>query len=417
MLVDAAKGLEPQTLKLFRVCRHRGIPVITVINKWDRPGREPLELMDEIEREIGLRPTPLTWPVGIAGDFRGVLDRTTGRMVQYTRTAGGAKRAPEEVLAAERAADLHGPDWDAALEEHELLTADAADHDQQQFLAGVTTPVLFASALLNFGVSHLLDTLLECAPAPSAPADVDGRHRALDDDFSAMVFKVQSGMDAAHRDRLAYARVCTGVFHRGMVVQHGTTGKPFATKYAQAVFGRERNVVDVAHPGDIVGLVNAAALTVGDTIYTGPAVRYPSMARFAPEHFAVLRAKDTARYKQFRRGIGQLDEEGVVQVLRSDLRGDQAPVLAAVGVMQFDVVQGRLASEFGCATDLEVLPYTTARRVDPEHAATVGAALRVEVLERTDGVLLALFPDRWRVESVALQHPDVRLHPLPAGGL
>ncbi|WP_153393771.1 peptide chain release factor 3 [Ornithinicoccus halotolerans] len=416
MLIDAAKGLEPQTLKLFQVCRHRGIPVLTVINKWDRPGREPLGLLDQIETEIGLRPTPLTWPVGISGDFRGVLDRSSGDMVQYTRTAGGATRAPEERLTPDQAGERHGTDWDTALEEHELLAADGADHDQDAFLAGRTTPVLFASALLNFGVSHLLDTLLRIAPAPAPPTDVDGRTRALEDDFSAVVFKVQSGMDAAHRDRLAYARVQTGTFRRGMVVQHATTGKPFTTKYAQAVLGRERHVVDTAQPGDIVGLVNATALTVGDTIHTGRPVRYPGIDRFAPEHFAVLRARETGRYKQFRRGIAQLDEEGVVQVLRSDLRGDQAPVLAAVGLMQFEVVQQRLASEFNCQTTLEPLPFTLARRVDPADAPTIDRAARVEVLQRTDGTLLALFPDRWRLETVSRNHPDITLHELPAGG-
>ena len=416
MLVDAAKGLEPQTLKLFQVCRHRGIPVITVVNKWDRPGREPLELLDEIQERIGLHPTPLTWPVGIAGDFRGVLDRRSGDFVQFTRTAGGATRAPEQRMPAEEAARRHTDAWATAAEEHELLTADGAEHDQELFLAGETTPVLFASALLNFGVGQLLDVLVDVAPPPRPPVDVEGLPRALDEDFSAVVFKVQSGMDAAHRDRLAYARVCTGVFRRGMVVHHAATGKPFTTKYAQAVFGRERTSVDVAHPGDVVGLVNAAALTVGDTIHTGRPVRYPGMARFAPEHFAVVRARDISRFKQFRRGVEQLDEEGVVQVLRSEARGDQAPVLAAVGVMQFEVVQQRLASEFGCAVELEVLDYSLARLVDPEDAAAVDSASRVEVLRRSDGALLALFPDRWRVDSVLRANPGLELGELPAGG-
>ncbi|MDP3891781.1 peptide chain release factor 3, partial [Nocardioides sp.] len=269
MLVDAAKGLEPQTLKLFQVCAHRRIPVITVINKWDRPGLDPLELMDEIEREIKLRPTPLTWPVGSAGEFQGVLERRTGDFIRYTRTAGGATRAPEERLDADEAKSVAGQPWLDACEEHELLAADDADHDHDRFLQGRTTPVLFASALQNFGVAQLLDVLLDLAPAPGPTTTVDGGLRQVEDDFSAFVFKVQSGMDAAHRDRLAYARVCSGVFERGMVVTHAATGRPFATKYAQAVFGRERTSVEVAHPGDIIGLVNASSLRVGDTIYQG----------------------------------------------------------------------------------------------------------------------------------------------------
>ncbi len=415
MLVDAAKGLEPQTLKLFQVCRHRRIPVITVVNKWDRPGREALELMDEIEQRIGLRPTPLTWPVGISGDFRGVLDRHSGRYIRYRRTAGGATRAPEEHLEAGAAETTEGEWWTTAVEEHELLTADGADHDQGTFLAGDTTPVLFASAILNFGVAQLLQTLVDIAPAPSATPDLDGAVREVDQPFSAFVFKVQAGMDAAHRDRLAYARVTSGVFRRGMVATHAETGRPFATKYAQAVFGRERSVVDTAYPGDIVGLVNASALRVGDTIYEDEAVRFPPIASFAPEHFMVVRAKDTGRYKQFRRGIEQLDQEGVVQVLRSELRGDQAPVLAAVGPMQFEVAEARMSSEFSAPVRLDRLDYSVARRTRAEDVVELNSLRGVEVLQRSDGELLALFPDRWRAQAVERNQPELMLEPLVAG--
>ena len=417
MLIDAAKGLEPQTLKLFKVCRYRGIPVITVVNKWDRPGRDALELMDEIEGEIGLRPTPLTWPVGIAGDFRGVLERRSGDYISYRRTAGGATRAPEERMPADAAAGAAGEAWTTAVEEDELLQADGADHDQDEFLAGRTTPVLFASAVSNFGVAQLLRTLVEIAPAPRPAADVVGAPRDVDADFSAFVFKVQAGMDAAHRDRLAYARVCSGVFHRGMVVTHAATGRPFATKYAQAVFGRERSVVDTAYPGDIVGLVNAGALRPGDTIYAGRQVTYPPIASFAPEHFASVRTLDSGRHKQVRRGIEQLDQEGVVQVLRSELRGDQAPVLAAVGPMQFEVVAHRMELEFNAPIRLEPLGYTMARRTRAEDLAALNAVSGVEVMTRSDGALLALFPDKWRVQSVQRTHPDVLLEPLVAGDL
>ena len=226
MLVDAGKGLEPQTLKLFKVCALRGIPVMTVINKWDRPGLSALELMDLIQAKIGLRPTPLTWPVGEAGDFRGVLDRRTGEFVKYTRTAGGATRAPERRMASDEVEEGDAQLWADAVEEHELLTLDEADHDQDRFLAGETTPVMFASALQNFGVAQLLDLLLDIAPDPSPTEGVDGSVRDVRDDFSAFVFKVQSGMNNAHRDRLAYARVVSGTFERGMVVTHATTGRP-----------------------------------------------------------------------------------------------------------------------------------------------------------------------------------------------
>ncbi|MGI8536138.1 MAG: peptide chain release factor 3 [Mycobacteriales bacterium] len=417
MLLDAAKGLEPQTMKLFDVCRHRGIPVLTVVNKWDRPGLEALELMDEIRERTGLEPTPLTWPVGIAGDFRGVLDRATGDFLRFTRTAGGATIAPEERVPAARAAIEEGPAWQTAVEESELLEAMGQVHEQSTFLDGVTTPVLFGSAVLNFGVRQLLDTLLELAPPPAPRPDVDGSLRPLDHPFSAFVFKIQAGMDSAHRDRLAYVRVCSGVFARGTVVTHAATGKPFATKYAQQVFGRERETVDLAYPGDVVGLVNASALRVGDSLYVDEPVTFPPIPSFAPEHFAVCRAVDTGRYKQFRRGIAQLEQEGTVQVLRSDLRGDQAPVLAAVGPMQFEVAEHRMAGEFSAAVRLDRLDYSMARRTNRDWAAVLDRESGVEVLERaSDGALLALFAGNWRLARVQRDHPDVVLEPLVAAG-
>lgn len=416
MLVDAGKGLEPQTLKLFKVCALRGIPVITVINKWDRPGLSALGLMDLIEQKIKLRPTPLTWPVGEAGDFRGVLDRRTGEFVKYTRMAGGATRAPEKRMAGGEVDEDDAQVWTAAVEEHELLALDDADHDQELFLAGTTTPVMFASALQNFGVAQLLDLLLDIAPAPHETPGVDGSVREVDDEFSAFVFKVQSGMNANHRDRLAYARVVSGTFERGMIVTHAETGRPFATKFAQAVFGRETTSVETAEAGDIIGLVNANALRVGDTVYVGDSIEYPPVPSFAPEHFVTASAGDIGRYKQFRKGIEQLDQEGVVQVLRSDLRGDQNPVLAAVGPMQFEVVEERMTNEFNSPIRFARLDYTVARRTDAAGAEALRGIRGVEVLARSDGTRLALFVDEWRAKTTTRDHPDVLLEALPAGG-
>jgi peptide chain release factor 3 len=417
MLIDAAKGLEAQTMKLFAVCKHREIPIVTVVNKWDRPGLDALELMDEITERTGLIPTPLTWPVGIAGDFRGVLDRRDGTYRRFTRTAGGATIAPEETLSPAEATAREGVDWEQAVEEVALLTATGADHDQELFLAGATTPVLFASAISNFGVGTLLDTLVDLAPAPADRTDADGHLRTVYDPFSAFVFKVQSGMDAAHRDRLAFIRICSGVFERGMVVTHAATGRPFTTKYAQHVFGRERESIDTAYPGDVVGLVNASALHVGDTLFTERPVTYPPVTTFAPEHFAVARSQDTGRHKQFRRGIEQLGSEGVVQVLRSDRRGDQAPVLAVVGPMQFEVATHRMEHEFGAPITLESLPYTLALRTDQASASGVSAARGAEVLRRDNGDLLALFTDKWTLRVLQQNQPQLLLEPLVAAQL
>ena len=417
MLVDAGKGLEPQTLKLFKVCALRGIPVITVINKWDRPGLSALELMDLIEEKIKLRPTPLTWPVGEAGDFRGVLDRRTGEFVKYTRTAGGATRAPEQRMAADRGrrgrrAGLGGRGRGAR----------AAHPRRRRPRPGALPRRRDDAGHVRLGAAELRRRAAAgpaARPGPGAQRDrraSTASVREVADDFSAFVFKVQSGMNAAHRDRLAYARVVSGTFERGMVVTHAATGRPFATKFAQAVFGRETTSVESAAPGDIIGLVNAQALRVGDTVYVGDPIEYPPVPTFAPEHFVTASAGDIGRYKQFRRGIEQLDQEGVVQVLRSDLRGDQSPVLAAVGPMQFEVVEDRMTNEFNSPIRLSRLDYQVARRTDAAGAAALAGMRGVEVLQRSDGTHLALFVDQWRAKVTARDNPDVMLEALPAGG-
>ncbi|XVS61100.1 peptide chain release factor 3 [Actinosynnema sp. CA-299493] len=416
MLLDAAKGLEPQTLKLFDVCRHRGIPVITFVNKWDRPGRDALELCDELVERIGLQPMPLTWPVGEAGHFRGVVDRRDGQFIRYSRTAGGATAAGQERLDPARAEAEEGAEWTRAVEELDLLAASGGTFDLERFQNASATPVLFGSAVLNFGVKHLLDLLVDLAPRPTPRPDADARPRALDAPFSAFVFKVQTGMDPSHRDQVAFARVCSGVFERGMVVTNATTGKPFATKYVQQVFGQQRSTLDIAYPGDVIGLVNAHALRVGDTLYADkPAVRYPGLPSFAPAHFAAVRPADLSRSKQFRKGIEQLGAEGVVQILRSARRGDGAPVFAAVGPMQFEVAAHRLDAEFKSPVRLERLPYTVVRRLpDPAHQAVIDSRGH-EVLTRADGTHLALFTDATALAVVRRLHPEVVLEPLVAG--
>lgn len=428
MLIDAAKGLEPQTLKLFRVCKARGLPIITVINKWDRVGREPLELVDEIVSEIGLQPTPLFWPVGEAGDFRGLArinsDGEAEEYIHFIRTAGGTTIAPEEIYAPEDAADKEGEAWETAAEEAELLAADGAVHDQESFLHCETSPLIFASAMLNFGVHQILDTLCALAPSPGERSSdehaVDESTTAMDsfrgvgDEFSGVVFKVQAGMDKNHRDSLAFMRVVSGEFDRGMQVTHAQSGRSFSTKYALTVFGRTRSTVDTAFPGDIVGLVNAGSLAPGDTIYAGRKVQYPPMPQFAPEHFRTLRAKSLGKYKQFRKALEQLESEGVVQILRNDLRGDAAPVMAAVGPMQFEVMQARMLNEYNVETVTEPIPYSVARKTDADSAEDLGRQRGVEIFNRADGELIALFGDKWRLQFIQKEHPEFTLEPMVA---
>lgn len=415
MVLDVAKGIEPQTLKLFEVCRSRKLPVITFLNKYDRPGRAPLELLDEIEEQIGLRPTPATWPVGIPGDFRGVIDRNSGEFTRFTRTVRGSAIAPEELVAAEKAAQEEGTAWSQAIDDVELLDAVGAVVDRDSFLAAESTPVFVGSALTNFGVRHVLDTLVDLAPPAGERPDINGVARPLDAGCSAFVFKVQANMDRSHRDRIAFVRVCSGMFERGMVLTCQRTGKPFATKYASQVFGAERTTVDEAFPGDVVGLVNAADLQIGDSLYVGDPVEFPAIPRFAPEVFASARPLDSAKFKQFRRGLEQLDSEGVVQVLRDPQQGDANPVLAAVGQLQFEVFASRLDIEFNAPSEVTPSPYESIRFTDDVSAERLKEIGGIRIMRRSDGRLVALFESRYRLQRIESDEPDLVLDPISVG--
>jgi peptide chain release factor 3 len=419
MVLDSAKGIEAQTLKLFEVCRTRRLPVLTFLNKYDRPAREPLGLLDEIEAQIGLRPTPATWPVGPAGDLRGVIDRRTGTYIRYTRTERGASLAPEQVVDLAEAAATEGAHWHVAVDELALLDAVGAEVDAPSFLAGDSTPVFVGSALTNFGVRMILDAVVDLAPAPGPRQTDDGvTARALDAGFSAFVFKVQANMDPSHRDRLAFARICSGRFDRGMSVTCARTGRELTTKYAMTAFGAERETVEVAYPGDVVGLVNATGLQLGDTVHeAGAAVTFPPIPRFSPEVFATARPLDTGRAKQFRKGIEQLDEEGVVQVLRDLDHAESTPILAAVGALQFDVFSHRLAGEFGAPAEILPAGYQAIRRTDAESLPRLRDIGGIRVLRRSDGAIVALFENRYRLARLEQDEPELTLEPLVAGAI
>ncbi len=416
MVLDAAKGIEPQTLKLFEVCREREIPFLTFINKWDRPGLGPLELLDQIEETLIVEPTPVTWPVGIPGDFRGVIHQQTGEYTRFERTARGSTMAPEEIVSAEQAAIDDGEWWDTAQEEAELLREVGRVVDQKSFLACESTPVFFGSALTNFGIRFLLDGVVDLVPSPAPRVLADGGRRGIDEPFSGLVFKVQAGMDKAHRDRIAFIRVCSGVFERGMMVTAGESGRQFSSKYAQTLFGQDRDTVDTAYPGDILGFVNANDLRIGEAVYSDSPCEFPALPAFAPEFFMRARVLDTSKFKQFRKGIAQLDEEGAVQVLRDEDLGDQAPILAAVGQLQFEVATHRLENEFGAAIELTNTPYTIARKTDAESMPALRAMQGVDVLTRANGIHLALFESRYWMDRVLADHPDLTLERMVAEG-
>ena len=353
MVLDGSKGIEVQTRKLFEVCREREMPIITFINKWDRPGRDPLELLDEIEHQLVLDPAPFTWPVGDGDCFSGVINRRTGDFVRFTRTARGSTIAPEEIVplctgssdsTSVEAGSLYHPEtqtgmtpvedsaWAEALEAVELLDIASPEFDAKRFEAGELSPVFYGSALTNFGVRLLLDSLVDLVPSPGHRVDVNGDCRRIDSSFSAMVFKVQSNMNPAHRDRVAFLRVCSGRFKRGMVVTNGRTGRPFATKYTHSLLGKNRSTAEEAWPGDVIGVVNAGDLRPGDAVYMHEPVRWPAVPSFAPSCFQTAFCTDTSKAKQFRSGVRQLDSEGVVQVTApAGARTEQAHPGSGVG--------------------------------------------------------------------------------------
>lgn len=420
MVLDIAKGLEPQTLKLFQVCRDRGLPIVTFVNKCDRPGLAPLGLLDEITEQIGLEPVPITWPVADGSDFAGIVDRRDGMLVRYDRTQHGAKKGKElsEPWADADPGDCPIDRWEAAQEELELLDMEDRQLDQDAFLGGTQTPVFFGSALQNFGVRLLLEGFAGLAPSPGpAPVDepADVAARQPDAPFAGQVFKVQANMNPRHRDRMAFLRVNSGTFERGMTATLSRTGRTYQLKYAHQLFAADRNTVDLAVAGDIVGLVNAADLVPGDTLYADDAVTFPPIPTFAPERFVSVRSTDTGRYKQFRRGLVQLDEEGVIHVLRRPEFGDQEPILAGVGQLQFEVAQHRFEHEFGCSVRMQALPWEVARRIEPADVDTLRGQFKTMIVEDSAGNPMALFASTVALDKAVKDHPDIDFQPLGTG--
>ena len=408
MLIDASKGMEAQTLRLFEVCRNRGIPIIVMINKWDRPGRDPLDLLDELLRVTKRQPMPLNWPVGEAGRFLGLRDVTSGDLLTFDHLDGNAHLPQIKHHPATEAAELLGDDWQTAVEEAQLVELDGGEFRAEAFADLSGMPVFFGAAVRNVGVEQLLRFVCRAAPSATPRVNVKGMARPVDAPFSAQIFKVQANMDPAHRDRVAFMRICSGVFTRGMSVVHAQTGRPFATKYALQMFGRERDTVDTAWPGDIVGLVNATHLRPGDTLYSEDKVEFEGIPSFTPELFALASPVDVSTAKKFRKGITALTEEGVVQLLDSEKRGPQNPVLGAVGAMQFEVLSGRMASEFGVQIRLADLPYTVARLVDADTAAALSSRRDCEVVMRK-AQRLALFRTEWQMRSLEKEVPGLAL--------
>ncbi|CAN5404206.1 peptide chain release factor 3 [soil metagenome] len=422
MVLDVAKGLEPQTLKLFKVCADRGLPIVTFVNKCDRPGLPPLGLLDEITEQIGLEPVPVTWPIADGRDFAGIVDRRSGELHRFTDTERGARMGGEEVEPLEGADRRDCPQdrWDEALEELALLDMEERTLDHDAFLEGRQTPVFFGSALQNFGVRLLLEGFAGLAPHPGPavldqPEQTAATAQPLEAPFSGQVFKVQANMNPRHRDRMAFIRVNSGTFERGMGATLARTGRSYQLKYAHQLFAADRNTVDVAVAGDIVGLTGAGDLVPGDTLYTDRPVRFPPIPTFSPEKFVAVRVADTGRAKQFRKGLVQLDEEGVIHVLRRPDFGDAEPILAGVGQLQFEVAEHRFEHEFGAPVRMQALPWEVARRIDAADVDALSGQFKTLIVTDSRGGHLALFASTVALEKAEKDHPDIDFHQLGTG--
>jgi peptide chain release factor 3 len=419
MVVDASKGIESQTRKLFEVCRQRGIPIFTFMNKLDRPARDPLALLDELESVLGIAAYPMNWPLGDGADFSGVFDRQAGQVHFFERVPNGAYRAPVSVhdLSDPVVRDRMAPDvYARVVDELAMLSGAGAAFDHEMVLAGKLTPVFFGSAVNNFGVQMLLDAFLELAPSPRPRA---AQTRVIDpvhDGFSGFVFKIQANMDPKHRDRLAFVRICSGRFERDMTVIHTRTGKKVRLSSSHKLFGRERDTVDVAFPGDVVGLVGHADFRIGDTLAEDPTLAYHEIPRFTPEVFAWLQSPSTAQFKRFREGLEQLLQEGVVQSFFIKDSAQRVPLLGAVGPLQFEVVQFRMQTEYGAESRLEHAPWKVLRWASTKDGAPLeniplptGATLASDVM----GHPVILFTEQWSCDYFAGRNPSVRLSLLP----
>lgn len=416
MLMDAAKGVETQTRKLFSVCRRRAMPIFTFYNKMDRPGREPLELLGEIEDVLGVSGYAVNWPLGMGETFRGVYDRSTRQVHLFEQTQHGRYIAPVQVSG------LDDPQLQKLVDartyaqfrdEIELLDAAGETFDEERFRRGELTPVYFGSARTNFGVQLFFDSFLSEAPAPVSPYRATGSTDEVEK-FSGFVFKIQANMDPHHRDCVAFMRVATGHFERDMTVLHVRSGKRVRLSRAMRLFAQERTSVDEAYAGDIVGLSNPGLFSIGDTLTEGQQIEFEEIPRFPPEHFASMRLPDPAKRKSFVKGLEQLMQEGAIQVFygRNEARD---PVLAVVGVLQLEVASFRLKTEYNVETIVEKLPYTMARWLEgpPEEVDALLQLSAVRAMEDREGRPVALFEGEWSLRYAREKYPNILLHEMP----
>ncbi|WCL48043.1 peptide chain release factor 3 [Leptospira sp. GIMC2001] len=416
MVLDAGKGVEAQTIKLFKVCRDRGIPILTFINKMDRPTKDMFVLLDEIEKVLGINAIPLVWPLGTGPDFKGVYSLAEKTLYLFDKTPSGSKKPSFKISGAmDKTLDEN---YDADIvqrfrEDIELIEEGLTGFKKQEFLNGQCSPVFFGSAVNNFGIELFLNEFLDLAPAPDHLPLLDGNLLdPVESPFSAFVFKVQANMNRMHRDRIAFIRVTSGVFERGIQAIHNRLDKPVKLASSFAFFGQDRNTVDIAYPGDIIGVINPGTFQIGDILSEGKAPDLRPLPVFAPEIFATLSCKDTQSLKGFKKGLEQLAEEGILHLFQSKTIGSGSPIVGAMGRMQFEVFQRRLTDEYKVETNLNPLPYQVSRWVTDSDIAKLPS--NVNLATDKNGISALLFETEWDMNYFSKNHPDIRLKEHPS---
>ena len=415
MVLDAGKGVETQTRKLFKVCRDRGIPIITFINKMDRPTKDLFALLDEIEEVLGITAVPAVWPIGTGPDFKGVYNREEKQVNLFQKTPGGAYQAPVQLSGINDSsleAQIDSDILKKFREEIDIIDNGISPFDDKDFLAGVITPVFFGSAVNNFGIQLFLDHFLTLAPPPVHIALREGGELdPINSPFSCFVFKVQANMNKVHRDRIAFVRICSGKFERGTTVNHERLDKPIKLSSSFAFFGQDRNTIDEAYPGDIIGLVNPGTYKIGDILASGPIPKLKPLPVFAPEMFATVSCPDSMSLKSFKKGIEQLSEEGILHLFTSRTIGSGYPIIGALGNLQFEVFQKRLQDEYNAKSSITPLPYGSCRWVKKEDMPNMPSSTN-QIFDR-DGRMAVLFESDWELNYFKKNNPDIELLDAP----
>ncbi len=423
MIIDVAKGVEAQTKKLFKVCKQRGIPIFTFVNKLDRFGKSPIDLMEEIEKVLEINAYPMNWPVGIDGNYKGVYNRQKAQVELFDEDGSHGQNLLSSVVGSVEDpafAELLGKDIHQALvEDIELLDMAGDDFDLEKVARGELTPMFFGSAMTNFGVQNFLEAFLRLAPAPAPRTSSVGKIETNDEKFSAFVFKIQANMNPAHRDRLAFIRICSGKFTRGMSVYHDKTGKMLKLAQPQQFLAQDRTIIDEAYPGDIVGLFDPGVFGIGDTLCEqGEKFSFADFPVFPPEQFARVQAKDTMKRKQFVKGITQLTQEGTVQLFQQAGAGTESYIVGTVGSLQFEVLEYRLKNEYGVDILMQMQPYEVARWLEGKNGEVVtpaslrGAERGMFVYDIKERPVL-LVTNEWALGWIADNNSNINLLHVP----